>query len=300
MKRFFWFLTLLCCGLALSFVMGCSDDDDENPLKEGDPNSAEFQFFEDVVADQSMELSQYALFSTLALLDSFLIPEEIKKSGYNFATAEGEPLIVFDSVTFDTSGGWYIFYFEFAAYQSGILEVDTLEVVGTDSIKVYQGGLPVYVLVGEPDSLEAREHIRAEWWNNLGEEADAAGHYRLRIAGAPPANTMINAFSSDSLSSRFVPVDDGLSLCSLMVTASSTIDNLVINLDSIDTAEVCPTAGAIHFALNIDLDCVGDTTLVDISGGWTMDMVFDGAMETITVTNGEYQWTKTDLCGSEE
>jgi len=300
MKRILWLLTLLLCGLTLSLFLGCSDDDDDNPLKEGDPNSAEFQFFQETVAEQPLQLSEYALFSTIALLDSFIIPEQTQKSGYNFATAEGDPLIVFDSVTFNTSGGWFVFYFEFAIYKAGIYEVDTLEVKGTDSIKVYEGGVPVYTLVGEPDSIEARQHIEFDWWNNLGEEATGSSHYNLKIAGTPPDSTVINATSADSLVSRFFPVDDELSLCSLMVVSTTDIDNLVMNLDSVNTGDVCPSAGSIYCTLNLDLDCVGDSALVDISGTWTMLLSFDGIMETITVTNGEFRWSKTDVCGGEE
>ena len=299
MKRILWLLMLLLCGLSLSLFTGCSDDDDDNPLKEGDPESAEFQVFDEAVAEQPTMLSQYALFTTLALFDSYILPEETQKSGYHFATAEGEPLIVFDSVDADTSHGWFIFYFEFSVYDEGIVEVDTLEVRGTDSIRVFKDGVPVYILNDGPDSLEAREHFELEWWNNLGEEASGVSHYSLRLGGSSADSTVVNASSADSVVSRFIPIDEGLSLCSLMVATSTNIDDLVMNLDSVDVEEVCPSSGAMYYTLNLDLGCIGDSSFVDISGGWSMSLVFEGALQTITISNGEYQWVVTDYCGDD-
>ena len=292
MKRLLFLLALLVCGLSFTMFMGCSDDDDNsNPIVEGDQNSEEFQFYGDMVGEPAMEISKYPLFTTLALLDSFVIPEETAKNGPLFATAEGDPLIVFDSVTISVSDNWIIFYFEFTEIDTDGDYSETLFVYGTDSVKVYENDMAVLEPDGIPDSVDAREHFHIEYTDTDDLEVNASGHHSLKIGGDLPDSTVLNSYSLDSMMSYFVPEDPGFTLCSLRVVSASDIDNLTLPLDSVDEeSDVCPLAGRIDFTSTINLGCAGDSAVFNVNGEWLLTVVFSDGNESYTVTYGNTVW----------
>jgi|GEM_PF-4221146 len=291
MKRLLFLLTLLVCALTFTLFLGCSEDDDTNPIVEGNLDAEEFQFFQDIAGDPAMDINKYAMFTTMALLDSFVLPEVPGKNGPRFATAEGDPLIVFDSVSVETSNYWIIFYFEFTVIATEIDYNETLFVYGTDSLKVYENDEAVYVLVGEPDSVEAREHFHMEYNNTDDSEVNGAGHHSLKIGGAYPDSTVFNAYSIDSVMSYFVPEEPGLSLYSLRVVSETDIDDLVLPLDSVDAdGDVCPLAGSIDLTTTLDLGCIDDNTVFNINGQWNLSISYSDGIESVTVTYGNTVW----------
>ncbi|MBN1213174.1 MAG: hypothetical protein JXA92_11395 [candidate division Zixibacteria bacterium] len=292
MKRLLFLMALLICGLTFVLFSGCSDDDDEtNPVIEGDPDAEEFQFFENAVSNPAMEINKYALFTTMALLDSFVLPEVPGKNGPRFVTAEGDPLIVFDSVSVDSSNFWIIFYFEFTIMESEIDYSETLYVYGTDSLKVYENDEAVYALTGEPDSVDAREHFHVEYNDSDESAINCVGHHSLRIGGAQPDSTVFNAYSIDSIMSYFVPDEPGLSLCSLRVISETDIDDLALPLNLVDeSGDICPIAGNLELTTNLGLGCVGDSTVFNVNGEWTMSLSYGNGVESVTVTFGNTVW----------
>jgi hypothetical protein len=298
MKRLLFILTLFACGLMFMVFLGCSnDDEDTNPIVQGNPDSEEFQFYQDVVSDPAMEINRYALFTTMALLDSFVLPEIPGKPGPRYATAEGEPLIVFDSVVFDTSNFWITFYFEFTVINTDLDFSETLYVYGTDSLQVFENNETVYIPVGEPDSIDAREHFHLAYNSTDDMQMNAAGHHSLRIGNTYPDSTIFNAYSLDSLMTYFVPENPGLSLCSLRVVSETDIDNLALALSSVDAnGDICPLAGGIDLTTNLNLGCVGDSAVFNINGEWKMSLSFANGMQYTTVTYGNTVWHSEEIC----
>ncbi|MDD3732799.1 MAG: hypothetical protein PHU88_10530 [candidate division Zixibacteria bacterium] len=297
MKRFLFLLTVILGSLALTGLWGCSDDDD-NPVKqESDPNAPEIQFFGDVVVDQPMELTKYSVFTTLALLDSFLIPDVPGKILPRLTDTRSAPLIVFDSVEFDSSAGWLIFYFEYSAIEIENEFSETLAVYGTDSLKVYENDAAVYILTGIPDSIEAREHFHVEYANSDEEEIYGVGHHTLKITGVIPDSTVINAWALDSIVTCFIPEEPGITSCSLHVEEEVDVTNLTIDFSSIDVDDICPLAGRVDIDMTLGLVCTGDSSLVNVNGDWTMLIIFNGTTQSLTVTYGDDVWHRVIPCG---
>ena len=284
-------LALHVFGLTFTIFLGCDEDDETNPIIEGNPDSEEFLLFEDVVTDPALDINKYAMFTTMALLDSFVLPDAPGKTGPLFATAEGDPLIVFDSVSVSLSDYWIIFYFEFTVIKTGIEYSETLYVYGTDSVKVYENDEAVYELIGLPDSVEAREHFHLEYNDTDDSEVNGAGHHALKIGGDYPDSTVVNAHSLDSLMSYFVPEDPNLSLCSLRIVSETDIDDLALPLDSVDAdGDVCPLTGSMDLTTTLELGCVGDSAMFNIDGQWNLLISYADGMESITVTYGNTFW----------
>ncbi|MFQ6009348.1 MAG: hypothetical protein ACE5K8_10420, partial [Candidatus Zixiibacteriota bacterium] len=122
MKRLLLLSLLGMFGISLTFISGC--DDDEKAIQPITGNPADSAFFSDFVGDQAFNSTEWAMFSTMGLLQHIPPPATSSKEGSGevvLGVQQENPIFQFDTVSHSFSGDWHVFYFEFTVTEDSVV-----------------------------------------------------------------------------------------------------------------------------------------------------------------------------------
>jgi len=294
MKRFTLLFTLLSLGIFITILPGCSTEDAITNLIQGDTNSAEFQFVENIVGAEGFEAVGLAFDFSFAVIDS--IPGSTfspKNLGSRQALGVGDEVILFDSLSYVYDGGWHVF--SFSATIVDTIFNDSISISGIDSVQTLSNGQPMQVPDMTVDELRIRAHFDIV---DLDGSLTGSGDHSLTVTGFTPemlTPIVINGTATETASGTD---GDSSFTCNFTFTNSLTVTNITF----IDNGVVaCPTAGSISLSSTVDMTCIGGLgTAVDtitVAGGWTAIGVFasDGSI-AITISDGTTVWQTTEPC----
>ncbi len=292
MKRLI--LLAIMLGLALTFVIGCSDDDEDaipttpTILEQGSLDDADF------VA------AQEALFGAEDFGDSLFVwmeecmervesdPDNPANAGKVVPTmAASDPVII---TYHDGSQYWYIYIQSVdTIYGQGQTITDILTFVLEDSIRFLHGS----TVVQWPDSdLLTRVNngalMTVTTQSGLG---NATAAQNVSVVGEIVARGDVTI--DGSLSVNFSVSGPG-GACSASLAATATADDIVLNMTEADDGG-CAQSGHMAHIGTLALECTGDDTL-SYSERWTFDQTFYGDSTLVVVENSTTRWTFTDTC----
>jgi hypothetical protein len=258
MKRMFLLSLAAVFGLALILSSGCDENQNDTGLESQTVNDVDTSFMnsffgEDEIfspADQSAELS-------LALIGhQFGISPSSKKGTSGIHALQGEDVeITITAVNnYTYSNGWHIWSFE--ATVVNLVELDTSDVSGIDSVQILENGVPIQLPTDSTalDGLKARAHVN---WTQRQTTNQGFSHHRvdfdLDTVGADTIVT-INGSVDDTLN---VNETGEMGMCQIDVTIDQTITDLQFFTDSTN-ANDCPLGGQINSTTTLDVLCVND------------------------------------------
>lgn len=286
---------LACCLIAT----GCDRDNATTEPTASDTDRADSSLVRATVGDRMLE----APFQTLELSAKLLaaVPGSSPVSRMLGQTgsqdiSQGDDLIITSVLTYRYADGWHVFTFEAIAVNHAT--ADTVDITGTDSVRVLVDGSPVPT-VSDSTSIEAvlaRAHL--DWANRRG-VGEGALHHSLDVAVLPmefDTLVTIDGFAHDSLSG--IERTDSAT-CALDLSYDLTIDNLQVRVP--ETAGDCPESGDLAVSVGIAAECVENhgtpPDSLDIHGTWTVTAhVNDDNTVTITFTNGLLFFRTTTTC----
>jgi hypothetical protein len=288
MKRFLLFAGMLSLIIGFAFLVGCSDDDDDNgttgPVP-GDPNDPQFQIASDIIGEGFLEHDNTIL--TLSLLLSLDVPQ---KSSPDWLAKPAAVAQFPDSLdySYSYSNFWHVFTV-YARYIETEMEVsDTLIYTGIDSLRFTFLGTPVE----SPDlatGMDIRAHFDADLSMSNG-NALITTDASFGLTATPDTTLLLNGTSADTFDGYFQEADTA---CEVYMTSNQTATNVNIDL----AFPECPLGGTINVNASLDVACMADTVPVEFSGAWTVLFVFNnGTSITVTYTSGNNYWTETIPC----
>lgn len=295
MKRNAILAAVLLLGLAVTLLPGCGDKDDQitgdnNIL--GDTSSPEFQFVDQFLGGDPMDLTGHSFELTMSLFE-LIPPAGISGRGrVPAALAVSEDVLIIQGHTYNYAGGWHIFTFEAVVFDS-FYQDTVVDVAGIDSFQVLVDGIPVQIPDSNFTGLNVRTHYN--WSDRLWSESGASHHslsINEHVVGADTL-MMVNGSAHDSVS---IDSLDEQGQCSLDLAVNQTLSNLMMALDSAS----CPTSGTLTSSVSIDLACQGigaDYESLNVNGTWTMSATIDGDNITVSFSDGTTTWTTTETCG---
>lgn len=294
MKRFTLLFTLLSLGVFIVMLPGCSTEDTITNLIQGDTNSAEFQFVENIVGADGFEAVGLAFDFSFAIIDS--IPGSTfspKRSGSRHALGVDGEVIMFDSLSYVYDGGWHVF--SFSAIIIDTFFNDSISISGIDSVQTLSNGQPMQVPDMTVDELRIRAHFDIADFDG---SFTGTGDHSLTVTGITPemlTPIVINGTATETASGTD---GDSAFTCTFSFTNSLTVTDITFS----DTALIdCPTSGKISLSSTVDMTCIGGLgTAVDtisVAGSWTATGVFaaDGSI-AITISDGTTVWQTTEPC----
>jgi len=286
-KRLLFLLTLGIAVMAMSGFFGCSEGDDKlagddptDTLGTGtNPPTVQFELAGEIMEYTATGAGQTHLEVGMALVGELMASPAPPQGSHRMAARDGGPSVLLDSSYID--GDWFV-----CSYSATIADFeDTFIVAGVDSIR-FDDGSGGYTT--SPDTnvsgFDLRSHVDGTV-DGAGGGGDIASHGQLDFVGSMGGVMTINAGSYDTLS-----YEDIESTCLYTVTVHSQWTNLQFDLNAGES----PTSGGLSVDANIWSSCdPGTPDSLQVSGGWTLAMLFDGSTETITVGDGDQEWTYT-------
>ncbi|MEE8575839.1 MAG: hypothetical protein V3T31_01165 [candidate division Zixibacteria bacterium] len=202
----------------------------------------------------------------------------------------GENITVYIG-TYEYTNGWHVFTFEATVAELS----DTLDLAGTDSVKVMIDEVPVEVPGAdfEPEAISCRSHY---------ELTDRAQTISASIHHSLDAETIISG--SDTLLQMDATTDDSFTLieegiggtCTTELGSDVTIIALVFDPND---EGACPTSGSMTMASTVSVSCTGEGNELNVDGSWTVSLTANGdGTVTISYSNGWALWTVTEYCGA--
>lgn len=297
MKRFTLLFTLLSLGVFMAMLPGCSTEDAITNLIQGDTNSAEFQFVNEIIGSDAMEgFGNVSAFS-FELIDS--IPGATfspKNSNGRQALGIGDEIILFDSLSYSWNGSWHVF--AFSAMIIDTMFNDTIDISGIDSLQTLSNGTPIQVPDSSMDELRVRAHIVISERNG---SFNGSGIHSIDITGITPM--LIDPVTlNGSATETFSGTDsDSGATCNFAFSNALTVNNVVVSLEG---TSGCPTSGSINMTANIDMTCIQNlgsaVDTVKVAGSWSFTGVFasDGSI-AITISDGTTVWQTTEPCNQQ-
>jgi len=289
MKQFVLLTAFALCIGACILAVGCSSDNAVNsPLPPGDVNDPDFQFVEDQVfgdqftggLDLSMELSTVLLDS---IPGAVLSRNAFSRSAH--AAAMGD--LVFESLSYNYSGGWHIF--TCAGYFGTTFPTDTVDFSGIDSVRTLSMGSPQSTPDSTTDEIEFRAHLSAA--SRSGSFTRDGDHsLDMKLVIEPTMNISLNGQSDEALTFVY---EDTAATCDVNVSTSLTVSNVTIDFSS----NACPSSGSMSAAASLSMACVGSLTL-SADGTWHASAIFNGDTMTMYLNDGTNSWTVVDSCGT--
>ncbi len=291
MKRLI--LLAIMLGLALTFVFGCSDDDEAIPttpitLEDGSLDDVDFVAAQEAFfgAEDFGDSLYVWMEEIMEMVDSD--PDNPVNAGKVVPTMAASDLV---TITYnDGSQYWYIYIESIdTTYVQGQTIDDILTFVLEDSIQFLHGA----TVVQWPDSASLTRVnngvlMTVTTQSGLG-NATAAQNVNIVGEIAAAGEVIINGIRSFNIS-----VSGQGGVCSSTFDATATADDIVLNMSEVDDDECAQSGHLVHVG-TIGLECTGDTTL-SYSDTWTFDQTFYGDSILVVVENSTTRWTYTDTC----
>lgn len=294
MKRFTLLFTLLSLGAFLTMLPGCSSDDAVTNLIQGDTNSVEFQFVNEIIGDEALEGLGIASDFSFGLIDS--IPGATfspKNRNGRHALGGGDEMIVFDSLSYAWDGNWHVF--SFSAMIIDTIFNDTFDISGIDSLQTLSNGTPLQIPDNTMDELRARAHLDI---SDRSGSFSISGVHSLDITNITPELIDPVTFNGSGTESFSGSESDSAVSCDFSFSNSLTVNNVVLSLEGNSD---CPTSGSIAMTSTIDIACIMDlgtsVDTVSVTGVWSVTGVFasDGSI-SLTISDGTTVWNTTEPC----
>ena len=297
MKRVMLVLLCTLLGSLLILMLGCDKDDDVTGNDNTTLTPEDSSMIEDALLGDLFDTPLQSLEISLVLLD--YLPEATMPKMSNPAAALGtddEVLIIIEASYQGYSEGWHIFNFH--ARVTDQFTLDTVDIVGTDSVQIIEDGAPVRY-PGSGTVIEGlKECAHADWWTNT--DDTGAVHHRLEI-------DLDTSLTGDMLVTVNGTVDDYLNVheedddwvCDIELGLDQVITDIVFNVDQ---ESDCPESGQIVQIVTIDIHCAGEGPnagdTMDINGVWTVTATVNEGEDTVTITfsNGIISWTVVEPC----
>jgi len=289
MKRFLLFAGILLLILGFAFIVGCSDDDDDNGVTgptPGDPNDPEFIMASDIIGEGFLDHDNTILELSFFLVD--YIPGKSIPGWLTKPTAVEQYLDSLD-YTYSYSNYWHVFTVYARLIDFGDLDNDTLIYTGVDSLRF--GNPEGYMQYPDPTTttLDIRAHFDAEFDMNDA-YAVISSDVAFTVTGSPEEEIVINGTSADTLDGYFQNAD---TTCDMYMTSNQTATNLTIDPDAMYD---CPSSGTLDVNATLDISCMADTASMEFSSAWTITFTFNDGTITIRYVSGGNVWTITEQC----
>lgn len=167
--------------------------------------------------------------------------------------------------------------------------VDTLDLVGVDSIQCLSNEIPIQAPDDTMDGFDYRLHFQL--WSRSDSDS-LAGHHDVRMRLVDSATANLNGELSENI--RFQH-SDSVATCDVSVANSFVANGVHINIGE----DTCPLSGSIVLTSAISVDCqgTGGNFSASVDGVWTIRGYFDGVTEDYTITDGSTLWTRSEPCG---
>jgi len=277
---------LAACGLVL--LSGCeSSDKATTPLTPGNNNDANFQFVSDEVVDgQAFEGVDLSLDLTGSLIDSISSGAPTRALWSVKPAIDGGELVI-QSYSYSLQGTWHIF--QVSGFVALYSPVDTLDLVGMDSIQLLSNEAPITYPDETMDGFQYR--LTFNVWSRTDIDS-ASGHHDVQIRLVDSATANLSAEMGENI--RFHH-SDSVATCDVSLANSLQATDVLIDFGS----GGCPLGGSVVLTSAISLDCqgTGGNFSTSVDGVWTIRGHFDGVTEDFTVTNGNTVWTSSEPCG---
>ncbi len=298
MKRLMLVLLCTLLGLSVILILGCDKDDDVTGNDDTTLNPQDSVMIEDVLQQDLFETPLRSLEVSWLLLNSILGAQMPKMSNPVAALGQDDEVLVIIAAEYlGYSDGWHVFDFHARVTDQSIL--DTVDIVGTDSVQIIVDGDPVQYPVPGTVIEGLKERAHADWWTNS--DDTGAIHHRLEIdldtSLAGDTLITINGTVDDYFN---VHEGDDFGVCDIELSLDQAITNIVFNVNQ---ESDCPESGQIVQIATIDIHCVGQGAnagyTLDISGVWTVTATVNEGEDTVTITfsNGVVSWTVVEPCG---
>lgn len=287
MKHLLHITAFVMLGGIFLLAAGCSDDGPTNPATPGDPNDPNFQYVDTAVfGDGFTQGFENMMEFTFILMDS--IPGvNVRTLPHHNASTAAFNSVVFDSLSYQWTGQWHVFYFQAWAVTSN--PTDTIDFVGTDSVHFTSSGTPQQYPDSTTDGFGYRAHATmntrvATFDRNADHSID------ISVDNLDLATATINGSAVEALAFTY---SDTAATCDVDVNSSFNANNVVMNLNTGD----CPQSGSMTATASLSMTCSGSLTL-SVDGTWSASMLFNDPEITFTLTDGTNYWTMTDTCGT--
>jgi hypothetical protein len=291
-----WILGALSLVIAAAGIfVGCGDKTTSSNLQPLDTTSA--AVVNNNVSQPVIDMSGEDAENVLDLVNTIPAPP-----GAPMASPAGGN--VFDTIQHTYENGWHVFYFSYnrtdTAYHGDTVVVKSGTVHGWDSIRIWLAGQPVQYR-GASDSLEARGHGNLHAWDSRANEILGVRHRVLRVEGnawADPITQLVfNGSSTDTVHATHHPRLDAT--CEADNYYAGSINDVVLDSAAI-YGDGCPPSGSMSFTANVSLLCTGSGSLdsLNVDGSWSIHVTFNGATQTISLSNGLASAVHVDSCGS--
>lgn len=276
---------LAACGLVL--LSGCeSSDNPTTPLTPGNNNDANYQFVsEEVVDGQAFDGVDLSLDLTGSLVDSLSAGAPTRAHWAAKPALENGELVI-QSYSYSLQGTWHVF--QVTGFVALFSPVDTLDLVGLDSIQLLSNEVPITYPDETMDGFDYR--LTFDVWSRTDIDSVSARHdVQMRLVDSATAN--INADMAENI--RFHHADS-LASCDVSLANTLQINDVTIDIEN----GGCPLSGTVVLTSAISLDCqgTGGNFSTSVDGVWTIRGYFNGVTEDFTVTNGSAVWTSSEPC----
>ncbi len=297
MKRLMLVLLCTLLGLSVILMLGCDKDDDVTGNDDTTLTPEDSSMIVDVLQHDMFETPLQSLEVSWVLLD--YLPEAKMPKMSNPAAALGtddEVLVIIEAGYQGYSEGWHIFNFH--ARVTDQLTLDTVDIMGTDSVQIIEDGDPVQYPTPEIQIEGLKERAHADWWTNS--DDTGAVHHRLEIdldtSLVGDTLVTVNGTVDDYLR---VHEEDDFGICDIELGLDQVITDIVFNVNQ---ESDCPESGQIVQTVTINIHCVGDGQhagdTLDVHGVWTVTATVNEGEDTVTITfsNGIISWTVVEPC----
>lgn len=266
------------------------------------------EVFDDLVGEGLFETSRAAFVITGSLL--YRIPGAPPSNPFAGDSSD----FAVDSSAYAYTGGWHRFTFWVADSSSNPDSgwSQSFSIVGVDSIRIFDQGIPVPIVTQSVDSAWSRLHGSVDLFKGADDDSEGDSvairiAHRFRLTGNPYAavnpTVTVNALSLDSLS--LLHWNPELTApCSLYYAAAGDVSGLTVDLAAIanDSVEYCPPSGTLHALVTLHVNCppTYNGLSVTLDGVWDARLTFSGEGQTVRyqLNDSFVEWPRT--CGGSE
>ena len=301
MKRFGNAALAASLALVAGLIVTACDRSDTvtDPVVEQN-TSTDSTLVSNTVGDRMMDAPFQTIDLSAKLLESVPGNSPVSRLAANTAGSEvreGDDLIITAVLSYSYANGWHVFAFEAVAVNH--VQTDTVDIAGTDSVRVLVDGQPVQRVDDTMaiDGLLARAHLT---WTARSGHGDGAVHHSLDVMAQPMGlDTLvtIDGYAHDTITG--IELTDS-ARCALDLSYDMIISDLQVRVPEIDGD--CPESGDLSVSVGLTAECVAQTGTppdsVSVRGTWTVTAhVNEDNTITLTFADGILFWRKTIGCG---